>query len=201
MVKNTKTLQMVQLAILTAIMAVMAFTPIGYLKVAALSISFMTVPVIIGAVVLGPAVGAILGAVFGITSFLQSFLGDPFAATLLTINPFYLFILCMVPRILMGWLVGVIFKAIYRVDKTKLISFGVAGLSGALLNTVLFMSALVFLFGNSEYIKGFQGDLDLFPFLIAFVGINGLVEALVCCFLGMFVSKVLFRFNPANKAS
>ena len=38
------------------------------------------------------------------------------------------------------------------------------------------MGALILFFGNSDYIMGFRGDLDLIPFLIAFVGLNGLME-------------------------
>ena len=36
----------------------------------------------------------------------------------------------------MGWLAGLIFKALYKVDKTRLVSFAVASLSGAVLNTI-----------------------------------------------------------------
>ena len=51
---TSKTLQMVQLAILLAILLVMAFTPLGYMKIGPLSVSFLTLPVAIGAVILGP---------------------------------------------------------------------------------------------------------------------------------------------------
>ena len=68
---TSKTLQMVQLAILLAILLVMAFTPLGYMKIGPLSVSFLTLPVAIGAVILGPRAALILGAAFGLTSFYQ----------------------------------------------------------------------------------------------------------------------------------
>ena len=66
-----KTVRLVELALLTAIIAVMTFTPIGYLKLGPLELTLIVVPVIIGAVTLGPAAGAFLGLVFGASSFIQ----------------------------------------------------------------------------------------------------------------------------------
>ena len=89
--KNTKTRQMVQLAILTAIILVMAFTPLGYLRVATMTITFLSIPVVIGAILIGPAAGAFLGFVFGLTSFIQCFGMDALGTALMTINVFYTF--------------------------------------------------------------------------------------------------------------
>ena len=193
---STRTVKMVQMAILAAIMLIMAFTPVGYLKTAGIEISFMTIPVVVGAIVIGPGGGAILGGVFGATSFIQCFGMSVFGAALLSINPFYTFILCMIPRILMGWLTGIVFKALNRPGRNKLVSFGVSSLSGALFNTIFFMTFLIVLFGNTEYIKSFQGDLGLIPFILAFVGINGLVEAIVCFVAGAAISRGLVRYIP-----
>ena len=52
--KKNKTLEMVQLAVLIAIMLILAFTPLGYLRIGPLAISLMTIPVVIGAMILGP---------------------------------------------------------------------------------------------------------------------------------------------------
>ncbi len=67
---NSQTLKMVQMAILVAIMLIFAYTPLGYLKAGPIEITFMVLPVAIGAIILGPAVGAILGGIFGVTSFI-----------------------------------------------------------------------------------------------------------------------------------
>lgn len=71
------------MAILIAIILVMAFTPLGYLKTAGLEITFIQVPVIVGAILMGPTAGAILGGVFGLTSFIQCFGLSAFGAALL----------------------------------------------------------------------------------------------------------------------
>ncbi|MDP4132810.1 MAG: ECF transporter S component [Bacillota bacterium] len=189
--KNTKTL--VMYALFTAIIVLMSFTPLGYLKTAFLEISFIMIPVAIGAVLMGPGAGAFFGTVFGITSFIQCFGLSQFGSVLLSINPFYTAILCLVPRILMGWLTGLIFKGLYKVDKTKMASFAVANLSGALLNTIFFMLFLILLFGNTKTIMDARGNMNIFAFVIAFVGTNGLIEAGVSFVVGTAVSKALFK--------
>ena len=52
---------LVEMALLVAIILLMAFTPIGYIKTAGLEITLIVIPVAVGAVTLGPAAGAILG--------------------------------------------------------------------------------------------------------------------------------------------
>lgn len=189
---NFRTKRMVQLALFIAIIALMAFTPIGYIKTLGLEIALIVIPVTVGAIVLGPVSGAILGGVFGITSFIQCFGLSAFGAMLLSINPIGTFIVCIVPRILMGWLTGLIFAGIKKVDRSKSVSYVVASLAGPLLNTVLFMTTLMLFFYNTEYIQGFAttlGTSNVFAFVIAFVGVNGLVEAAACFVVGTAVSK------------
>ena len=197
-----RTVKLVQMALLTALIFLMGFTPIGYLHVGVVEITFLTIPVVIGAIVLGPTAGAILGGMFGLTSFLQCFGMSPFGAALLAINPWATLFICGIPRILMGWLSGVIFRAIAKIDRTRYVSFAAASLSGAVLNTVFFMASLILLFGRTAYIQDMMtamGTPNIFSFLIAFVGLNGLIEAIVCFVVGFAVSKALVRFIPANR--
>jgi len=190
--------KLTQLSILVAIIAIMTFTPLGYLKTGAIEITFMTIPVVIGAIILGEFSGAILGGAFGITSFIQCFGLSPFGAVLLGINPIYTFIICLVPRILMGYLAGLIFKGLSKFDKTKIVSFGVASLSGALLNTIFFMVTLILLFGNSTFIQDMQGGKNVLAFAVAFVGTNGLIEAIVTFVVGTAISKALVTFKKKS---
>ena len=193
LMKNTRTL--VIYALLTAIIILMAITPIGYFKVGVLEITFITIPVIVGAILLGKKAGAFLGAVFGITSFVQCFGMSAFGATLLSINPILTFILCFVPRLLMGYLCGLIFELLNKNrGGKKIVPFAAASLSGALLNTILFTTALILMFGSSEYIQGIRGGMNIAAFVAAFVGINGVTEALVCSVVGTAVSKAVYKF-------
>ena len=187
-----KTRRLTQLALLVAIMLVLAFTPLGYLKLGpALEITFMTIPVAVGAILLGPASGAFLGGVFGLTSYIQCFGMSQFGATLLGIDAVRTFLVCMVSRVLMGWLCGLIFKALHKLDKTRFLSYAAASLSAAVLNTVFFMGLLMLLFGQTDFILNMRGGMNLIAFLAAFVGIQGVVEAIVAFALGTAISKAV----------
>ena len=89
--KKFSTKFLVEMALLVAIILIMAFTPLGYIKTAGIEITLIVVPVAVGAVTLGPAAGAILGGVFGLASFLRCFGLNAFGAMLLSINRFWHF--------------------------------------------------------------------------------------------------------------
>ena len=136
----------------------------------------------------------VYGGVFGCISFWECFGRSQFGAVLLGINPLYTFLVCVPTRILAGWLCGVAVKGLNKLDKTNLWSFGAAGLIGALCNTVLFMTTLCLCFYNTDYIQGFVaalGSANAFLFVIAFVGVNGLVEGAVCLITGAAIAKAV----------
>ncbi len=185
---------MVQLSVLIAIMLFLELTGLGMIKTAGLEITIMLVPVIVGAIVMGPAAGALLGGVFGLISFWECFGKSSFGVVLLGINPIYTFLVCVPTRILAGWLCGLAFKALSKVDKSRLWSFGAAGLCGALCNTVFFMTTLCLCFYHTEFIQNIVqalGSANPFLFVIAFVGVNGLIEAIVCFFTGAVIAKAV----------
>ena len=94
----------------------------------------------------------------------------------------------------MGFLTGLIFQALYKVDKTQIWCFAVASLSGAVLNTALFMGCLVLFFGRSDYILNMQSTMgvsSVMGFLVVMVGLNGILEAAVCLVAGGAIAKAL----------
>lgn len=196
--KRTK--EMVLMAILVAIMLIFAFTPLGYLKIGVIEITLMVIPVAIGAIVLGPSGGAVLGGVFGLTSFLQCFGMSAFGTFLMTVNPILTFITCMIPRILCGWLSGLLFKSLQKIDKTKIVSYFAASLSTALLNTLFFMlSIIIFFWNNDSFISQMNSwnitTDSIWLFLVAFVGLNGVVEAIVNFIVGGALSKAVIQIK------
>ena len=157
------TYEMVSTAMLSAIVLIMSFTPLGYLNIGPLAISFNMIPVAIGAIALGPVEGMILGAVFGITSFLQCMgIGGTSAmgVILFDIDPLLTFVQRFVPRVLAGLLAGCTYRGMKKIANPTVASF-TTGFAAALLNTVLFMSALVLLFGNSDYVQGLMGGKNV----------------------------------------
>ena len=193
-----KTKRIVLYGLFIAIILLMAFTPIGYIKMPFVEITLITIPVIVGAVTMGPVAGLVLGTVFGLTSFAQCFGMSKFGTTLFSINPFFTFIICVVARALMGYLCGVIYKAFEKRGNTSVWAFGVSSVAGALLNTLFFVGFLLILFGNSDYIMAMRAGANVLAFLAAFVGINGLVEAIACGIVGTAISKALHKVTKAD---
>lgn len=185
MKSKLKPKELTLMGLLTAVLLVMSFTPIGFLTIGPLAITLNMIPVAIGAIALGPKGGAVLGAVFGITSFLQCIgIGgtSPMGVILFEINPALAFIQRFVPRLVMGLLTAYIYKIVKKSLGSTVANY-ISGFSAAFLNTALFMSFLVLLFGNTEYMTELIAGKNLIVFICSFVGINAVFE--------MFVSTVL----------
>ena len=190
---NTK--RLVLLAMLTGILLAMSFTPLGYLNIGPLAISLNMIPVAIGAVALGPTGGAFLGAVFGITSCLQCVgIGgtSQMGMLLFEISPVLTVIQRLIPRILAGWISGWIYRGVKKAAGSTWSGF-VTGFCAALLNTVLFMLALILLFRNTEYLQGIIGGRNILVFICTFVGINAVVEMLASTVAVGAVNSALTR--------
>lgn len=194
MTKNKeKTTKLVLLGLLTAILFVMSYTPLGYLKIFGIEITFNVIPVAIAAIALGTTGGATVGAVFGLTSFLQCIQGtSAFGATLLGINPIFTAIVCLVPRILAGLVAGALHKPMAKKLGKKIPCF-ITGFLSAFLNTLFFMTALIILFGQSDYIMGMRGGMNLLAFVCAFVGINAVFEMLASTLISGAVGSALYK--------
>lgn len=192
--RRNSNVQFVQLALLIAIILIMAFTPLGYIRTGAVSITLLVVPVAVGSIIMGPSKGAILGAVFGLTSYLGCVLGtSPLGSAMFSVSPIYAFIVCVPTRILAGWIPGVVYKLLSNYKKTSKISCYFANLMCPLCNTIFFMTALCVFYFRSDYIQNLAGGKNALLFIIGFVGINAVIEAFACFLLGTAVTKVLLR--------
>ena len=200
---NNKTIAV--LGILIGLIILMAFTPVGYLRVGAVSISFLMIPVAIGAIAKGPWAGALLGTVFGITSFVQCFGMDPFGTYLASKNVFFTFIMCIICRALAGFLAGLVFKGVSKLTKNTLVRSSLTGLAAALFNTILFLSALVLLFGKATTSEAMGigdpsiGAIALIVAIATIVGINAVLEAVASFILTGAVGAALFKAKLIEK--
>ncbi len=168
----------VVLALLIAILLLMSMTPLGYLNIGPLAITLNVVPLAVAAVALGPVGGLICGCVFGLTSFLQC-LGvggsSAMGVMLFSINPFLAFVQRFVPRALDGLLLGWIYRGLSKKAKPY-VACAITGFLSAFLNTLFFMTALLVLFGGTEYVQGLVAGRNLLVFVCAFVGVNAVAE-------------------------
>ena len=193
----------VVLALLIAILLLMSMTPLGYLNIGPLAITLNVVPLAVAAVALGPAGGLICGCVFGLTSFLQC-LGvggsSAMGVMLFSINPFLAFVQRFVPRALDGLLLGWIYRGLSKKAKPY-VACAITGFLSAFLNTLLFMTALLILFGGTEYVQGLVAGRNLLVFVCAFVGVNAVAEMAAATVLTGAVGAALGKAGllDANK--
>lgn len=190
-----KILRLTITAILTALIFVLAFTPIGYVKIGPLSISFLSIPVAVGAILGGTYVSTFLGLMFGITSLLQCFGMEPFGTALFTANPFYATVMCIVPRVLMGLFCGLIYSGISKTGKKKT-AFLVTSFGSGFINTVLFVGFMILLFYRTGELAAL-GD-SIIAIITALVTVNALVEWVAATLIGTTVS---FAVDKALKSS
>lgn len=177
--KKLSTRNFVLLALLVAIQIVL-----GYVNIpmpGGLHIVFNMIPMAIAAIALGPLGGAIIGGAFGLISFLQCFgiLGfSGMGAALAGINPLLAFVQRFFPRLIDGLLLGYI----YRFLKPRVNVYAACAITGfcaAFLNTALFMTSLVWLFGSTEYMQNSMAGRGLLAYIVGSVGVNGIVEMVV----------------------
>ena len=189
--KKLSTREFVLLALLVAVLIVLAYVNIP--QPAGLSITFNMIPVAIAAIALGPLGGAIIGGAFGLISFLQCFGICGFSgmgAALAAINPFLAFVQRFFPRLIDGLLLGFIYRFL-RPRTNVYAACAITGFCAAFLNTLLFMTSLVWLFGNTEYMQNSMAGRGMLTYIVAAVGVNGLVEMLVSTVLTGAVGSAL----------
>ena len=187
-----------QLAILVAVEIVMKLIGLGSVPVGPLYMSFLTVPIAVGAMTMGPTAGAILGGVFGLVSMKDAITGaSVMTGAFFQISPINTFVLCVVMRVLMGFCVGLIFKALRFIDRRGGWSYFIGALSAPLLNTLFFMGYIVLVFYHTEFIQSKVADLGAvnpLMFVVLLVGVQGLVEAIVCCAAGGVITRAVSSF-------
>ena len=191
--KKLSTRDFVLLALLVAVLIVLGYVNIP--QPAGLSITFNMIPVAIAAIVLGPLGGAIIGGAFGLISFLQCFGICGFSgmgAALVAINPFLTFVQRFFPRLIDGLLLGYIYRLL-RPRTNVYVACAITGFFAAFLNTLLFMTSLVWLFGSTEYMQASMAGRGMLAYIVAAVGVNGLVEMLVSTVATGAVGAALIR--------
>lgn len=206
--KSKKTQELVLTAMLIAIMLLMYRLPfLGYIPLGFMNATLMHIPVIIGAVLLGPKIGALLGGVFGLTSLLKaiyepnltSFVFSPFYSLGETQGNFTSLIICFLPRILIGVVAFYVYRFLISKFKKKkasnFLALTGAGIAGSLTNTILVMSFIFLFFGKSfAEAKGIAFEL-LYKLILSVILINGIPEAIIAAIIVAAIATPLLKIK------
>ena len=184
--------QMVITSMLSAITAVLTFTPIGMIPLPPPlpSATMVHIPVLVAALVEGPAVGLVVGLVFGVCSLIRAWETGMVGLTLFFRNP----LISVLPRLIVPLAaigLWILWKKLVRANAvTDKIGAALASAFGAVTNTVLCLGLIVLIYGAdltamlNEMIAAGNADAAYLnnagAWMVAAVGLpNGIAEALV----------------------
>ena len=191
MKRGTKRLTLT--AMFVALELLMWLLGLGQVPVGVLNMSFLTVPVAVGAILLGPSMGMVLGAAFGITSLIDAVTGKSLmTSTFFSQQPLATVLLCVGTRVLMGAFTGWLFKALRHGRKPAVWKYYVGAIAAPLSNTCFFMGYICLVFYQTEFVQNLvvaKGATNPLMFVVLLVGVQGLIEAVVCCVIGGSVAK------------
>lgn len=185
--KKDRIIRLTALAILTALVIVLQTVASG-IRIGPIPISLTLVPIVVGAVLLGPAAGAGLGAVFGLITIIAGISGaDEFTNILWAASPFGLIVVAMGKAVLCGLAAGLIAKALAKRETLGCI---LAALIAPIVNTGVFAIGMLTIFRPAlqDFANGSNAVYYLF---IVMVGVNFLVEFSVNAVLSAAIARIV----------
>ena len=199
--KNKDTRWMISVALMAAIVILLANTPLGMIQLPIIKATTVHIPVIIGAILLGPAAGAILGGVFGICSLISnttaptllSFAFSPFLASDMAgiFKALWISIGC---RILIGVAAGWLWIALKKVRLNTWAALPIVGFAGSMVNTVTVMGSIYLLLA-SQYAEAKNVASDaVWGLIMGTVTASGIPEAIAAAVLVTALGKALLTF-------
>lgn len=187
--KSNNVSRMVQLAVLLAIVIVLQCF-LGSIVIGATSFSVVLVPIVIGAILLGPGAGAFLGFAFGLVVLIRGITGqDGFTNMLFVAQPLFTAAICLGKGAAAGWVAGLVYKLLAK--KSSFWASAAAAASAPVVNTGLFiLGGLTLVRGTLEAnLVAFGADSVLMFLVIGCAGVNFLVEFGV----NMVLSPAIYR--------
>lgn len=207
--KHTKpdTRYMAMLAMLCGVLLVMGMTGIGFIPLPVIKATTMHIPVILGAILLGPKAGAILGGLFGFCSVwvntttpgLLSFAFSPFMSTeglSGVLKSLWIAVGC---RILFGVLSGWLWIIIKKIAKQDYLALPVTAAISAVFHTFLVMGSIYFLLAQ-QYAEAKNVAVSaVFGLVMGTITASGIPEAIIAAVMVTVIGKALLHLLARMK--
>lgn len=189
---QNRTRKIVVTAVLSAVTIVLGLLPFGgYIPFFGISITILTIPVIIGAILEGPVVGAGIGLIFGLTSMYQAATAPKSPLDPLFVNP----LLSVLPRMLIGPVAWLVWSALKR---WRVIGLLAAGFIGSYANTVLVLGMFGLLYAKDTRVTEVLGD-NVWKALGGIALASGAPEAGVAAVVVLIVVAAYWQFSIGKK--
>ena len=207
--KTTKldTRYMATLAMFCGVLLVMGLTGIGFIPLPVIKATTMHIPVILGAIVLGPGAGAVLGGVFGFCSVcantispgLLSFAFSPFLSTegmAGVLKSLWIAVGC---RILFGFLAGWLWKLLRGVTGKDSLALPITAAVATLCHTILVMGSIWLLLAQQYAAAKQVAVTAVFGLVMGTVAASGIPEAIAAAILVTVIGKALLHLYDSVK--
>ena len=190
------------MALFVAIEIFLNVTGIGLIPLPLIKASTLHIPVIVGAVLMGPLAGGVLGGVFGLCSIWSnstaptalSFAFSPFLATSAAgaVKTIWIAFGC---RVLIGVVAGWLWIALKKLRVNDLAALPVVGVAGALTNTGLVMTS-IYLLLSPEFAAAKNIAMEaVLGGVMAIVAANGVPEAIAAAVLVTAIGKAMLHVS------
>lgn len=208
MTRTHDTRHMVSTALMAAIVILLANTPLGMIQLPIIKATTVHIPVIIGAILLGPLSGAFLGGVFGICSLISntqaptllSFAFSPFLSTTGLAGVCKALWISIGCRIMIGLLSGLLWKLFRSLKVPTPIALPITGFFGSMVNTVFVMGSIYLLFAR-QYAEAKQVGMEaVFGLIMGTVTASGIPEAIAAAVLVTVITMALLKTGMFAKA-
>lgn len=206
-----KVMDMSLAGIFTAVIIAMSVVPfLGYIPLGFMNATIIHVPVIIGAVLLGPKYGAYLGFVFGISSLIKatltpnmtSFVLSPFVTIGGYSGNLWSVVIAIVPRVMIGIVSYYIFRLMMKIGRGKkggrTTALTLAGIAGSITNTILVMNGIYLFFGESYAAASNKAVANIYRMILGIIVSFGIPEAILAGILTAAIGNVLLRLKNSR---
>lgn len=204
--KKRDTRWTVTVALMMAIVILLANTPLGMIQLPIVKATTVHIPVIIGAIVLGPMAGGILGATFGICSLISntmaptllSFAFSPFLSTTGLIGVLKAIWVSVGCRTAMGLASGWLWSLLKKMKVNQNIALIITGFLGSMFNTIFVMGSIYVLFA-SQYAQAKEVAVTaVFGLIMGTVVASGIPEAIAAAILVIALGKILIKIYVSS---
>lgn len=180
--------QITMVGMLSSISIFLGLTGLGFIPIPPVKATIMHIPVIIGAIIEGPIVGALVGLVFGLFSMYQA-ITNPLPTSFIFFNP----IIALLPRILIGIVSYYVYTFFKDKFKKQSISIGISALLATLTNTVGVLG-LTYLIYLEKYSATIGISNKAAGITLATIGItNGIPEAIISVLISLPIILAILR--------
>ena len=185
---KVSTRKLAVVGMLSSICILLGITGLGFIPIPPVKATIMHIPVIIGAIIEGPVVGAAIGLIFGIFSVIQA-ITQPTPLSFVFMNP----IVSIVPRVIIG-LTSYYAYELVKTNKSS-IKVGIAAAVGTFTNTFLVLG-LMYVIYLKDYAKVLGISIEKAKYGIITVGLtNGIPEILISVAITIPVVAAIKKFN------